>query len=486
MKKILALMLCLMMISGVVPAQAKTVEEWLEGFDTGEIWFGEDFHYDITDEEACWELLQKPITILDADQREAIYPREYPDGPKVNNDKLGGFINGASAAVHVLGEDEDGWTLIEGIDYYNRVIRGYVRTRLLKTVTPNEKYGIIIDKLTQRLYVFIDGELWDSCLVSTGLPNDSQPYNETAAGEYLICSWVGDFDSEGMICATALRFNGGDMIHEVPHKIGYDGSRIYERWEALLGQRASHGCIRTQRMATEKGLNARWLWDNLKRGTKVVIWDDAGRLMPYPDDSRQLFYNPVGGQNYHADQRCSSVRDKYLPLTAFTYGELDTGDYRSLTPCTKCQPVKRKSVIAAGNLERGVITQEEYEATLVPIPYPADDMQVYYNPNNGKYFHSDERCSSVKERYLPLTGFDYAQLDTGSFAALKPCPYCDTIYRKAEIDQMNIDMGISPERLAQLTPPEPQQSEPPASVEAPVVITEAAPNDVEVSITIKE
>ena len=96
-------------------ASAKTVEEWLEGFETGETWFGEDFAYDITDEEeACWELLQRPITVLDAGQREEIYPRVTPGGEKVNDDKLGGFINGASAAVHVLGEDEDGWTAHRG------------------------------------------------------------------------------------------------------------------------------------------------------------------------------------------------------------------------------------------------------------------------------------------------------------------------------------------------------------------------------------
>ena len=151
-QRTIALALTLLSLFACLPAaQAKTVEEWLEGFETGEVWFGEDFPYDITDEEACWELLQKPITILDAGQREEIYPRVSPDGKKVNSDKLGGFINGASAAVHVLGEDEDGWTLIEGIDYYDRVIRGYVRTWLLKQVTPNNKYGIIIDKATQRL-----------------------------------------------------------------------------------------------------------------------------------------------------------------------------------------------------------------------------------------------------------------------------------------------------------------------------------------------
>ena len=352
-QRTIALALTLLSLFACLPAaQAKTVEEWLEGFETGEVWFGEDFPYDITDEEACWELLQKPITILDAGQREEIYPRVSPDGKKVNSDKLGGFINGASAAVHVLGEDEDGWTLIEGIDYYNRVIRGYVRTRLLKTVEPNDKYGVIIDKLTQRLYVFIDGKLWDSCLISTGLPNDEQPYNETAAGEYLICSWVGDFDSEGMICATALRFNGGDMIHEVPHKINYDGTKSYWRWEAMLGQKASHGCVRTQKNPTEKGLNARWLWDNLKRGTKVIVWDDDGRTLPYPDDSTELYYNPNGGSSYHSTARCKSVRDKFLPLTAFTYGQLDEGSFAKLAPCPHCSPARRRDVIDEINQER--------------------------------------------------------------------------------------------------------------------------------------
>lgn len=283
------------MLGGLPRASAKTVEEWLEGFETGETWFGEDFAYDITDEEACWELLQRPITVLDAGQREEIYPRVTPGGEKVNDDKLGGFINGASAAVHVLGEDEDGWTLIEGLDYYNRVIRGYVKTSLLKTVTPNDKYGVIIDKLTQRLYVFIDGKLWSSCSVSTGLPNDEQPYNETAAGEYLIVSWVGDFDSEGMICGMALRFNGGDMIHEVPHVLNADGTKSYSRWEALLGQKASHGCVRTQRRANEDGLNAQWLWDNLKRNTKVLVWDDQGPQNALPGRRFGIVLQPGGG-----------------------------------------------------------------------------------------------------------------------------------------------------------------------------------------------
>ena len=482
LKRCAALMLLsALMLGGLPRASAKTVEEWLEGFETGETWFGEDFAYDITDEEACWELLQRPITVLDAGQREEIYPRVTPGGEKVNDDKLGGFINGASAAVHVLGEDEDGWTLIEGLDYYNRVIRGYVKTSLLKTVTPNDKSGVIIDKLTQRLYVFIDGKLWSSCSVSTGLPNDEQPYNETAAGEYLIVSWVGDFDSEGMICGMALRFNGGDMIHEVPHVLNADGTKSYSRWEALLGQKASHGCVRTQRRANEDGLNAQWLWDNLKRNTKVLVWDDKGRKMPYPDDDLELFYNPEGGQYYHADAYCSSVRDQYLPLTGFTYAELETPAYKELEPCLTCQPPRAKSEIAKENLERGAITEEEYLAALTPIPYPDDALELYYNPDGGQYYHSTANCSSVKDRFLPLTGFTYGELDTGSFAKLTPCPYCSPVQRKAEIDEENRAMGLTtPQSTSQ------QASASAEEEEAQAVPAMADMDETEVHIQIKD
>lgn len=369
-QRIAAFLLTALLLLALLPstAGAKTVEEWLEGFRTGKDWFGDETDYDITNEEACWELLQKPITVLDVDETAFVYPLVEPGGKKVNNDKLGGFINGASAAVHVLGEDEDGWTLIEGLDYYNRIIKGYVKTRLLKTVTPNEKYGVIIDKLTQRLYVFIDGKLWSSCSVSTGLPNDQQPYNETAAGEYVMISWSGGFDSEGMFCDMAIRFNSGDKIHLVPCRILADGTKDFSRWEKLLGQKASHGCVRTARLANEDGLNMAWIWNNLKLRTKVVIWDDGGRMQPYPDDSLELYYNPDGGSYYHSSQNCGSVRSKYLPLTAFTYGELETGIYAKLDPCPYCTPVQRKSVIDEQNIARGATTQEELDANATPAP----------------------------------------------------------------------------------------------------------------------
>ena len=368
-KRMIALLIISVLFTMAFPfaASAKTLEEWLEGYDVGDVWFGEDFAYDITDTEACWELLMQPITVLDVGQTESVYPLDAPNGNKVNTDKLGGYINGASAAVHVLSEDVDGWTLIEGIDYYNRVIRGYVKTSLLKEVTPNEHYGIIVDKLTQQLYVFIDGELFSSCAVSTGLPNDNQPYNETAAGEYLLISMSGGFDAEGMWCDMAIRFNNGDKMHLVPGVFLADGGLDYSSYEPLLGSKASHGCIRVARIANEDGLNMRWIWETMRPEVnsgnypKLLIWDDWGREIAYPDDDMLLYYNPDGGQNYHSDEYCSAVRDKYLPLTSFTYAELDAGFYATLTPCPYCTTVQRKAEIDLDNLNRGAITQAEYD-----------------------------------------------------------------------------------------------------------------------------
>ena len=105
-----------------------------------------------------------------------------------------------------------------------------------------------------------------------------------------------------------------------------------------MGQKASHGCIRVARIANEDGLNMDWLWDNLKSDIIPALSQDAssgttaGREVPYPDDDMLLYYNPNGGQNYHSDEYCSAVKDKYLPLTAFTYGELDNEPLRRPDP----------------------------------------------------------------------------------------------------------------------------------------------------------
>ena len=235
---------------------------------------------------------------------------------------------------------------------WNKFVTGYLKESQLKTYTPRTDYGMVVDKLTQKLYIFKDGALFTTLAVSTGLYNERQPYNETRSGEFLIISRTGDFKSDNLICAKALRFNGGDLLHEVPHVLNADGSKNYKNCEPKLGTRASHGCIRVQRLKNAESINMTWIWNNIKVGTKMVVWEDyQGRQIPVPKDDTPLYYNANGGSNYHSTANCNGVKEKYLPLTAFTYGELDTGDYADLTVCSYCYPPLRKGEIEQINQE---------------------------------------------------------------------------------------------------------------------------------------
>jgi len=59
-------------------------------------------------------------------------------------------------------------------------------------------------------------------------------------------------------------------------------------------------------------------------------------ITPVPPPETRLYFNPDNGKKYHADQNCSSVNSKYLPLGGFfLYGDLK--DYlKSYEPCLVC------------------------------------------------------------------------------------------------------------------------------------------------------
>ena len=320
-------------------------------------------------EAAIWEIMMQPITVIDGkDQRDVYQLRKTPDNSK-QKDNVVGEITYTSQGVHILETRDDGWTLVEaynssygpdcasrrGYGVTDELIQGYVKTSLLKTISPRTDYALLIDKCEQRMYIFSEGHCIGSLLVSTGLNNAKQSWNETPSGEFLMVSRMGGFAAGNLWCAYGMRVNGGCAIHEVPYIGNADtpaDRRDYSSTVKQLGQKASHGCIRVQKAANEQGQNIKWLWDNIKVNTKVLIWDDTGRSRPYPaSDDYELYYNPNGGQYYHENQYCPSVKSRFLPLTAFTYGELDTGSFAKLTPCPKCATIMRKSQIDAMNAE---------------------------------------------------------------------------------------------------------------------------------------
>ncbi len=342
--------------------------------------------YDLSNPEhqrAIWALMMQPITVLDVGQTEHVYPTNQPGiDRKPYAENTAGELHGQSQGVHVLEEDADGdgYVLIES--YSNdgtktensfmesidaKRIQGYVKKSLLKTVTPSDRYALLVDKLRQKLYIFEDGQIIGDLDVSTGLNNDEQPYNETPAGEFITVSKVGLFVSGTMRADYAIRINGGTLLHEVPYRFGADGTtKMYAEFEDELGKKASHGCIRIQRRKNAQGQNMAWLWNHLEGETKVFIWDDQGRDLPAPDlpaADMPLYRNPDGGSNYHTDAYCSGVKDKFLPLTGdFTYGQLDEEPFSSLTPCPYCGAPKRKEVL----YERYVAEAEQIGAVIPP------------------------------------------------------------------------------------------------------------------------
>ena len=318
---------------------------------------------DIVDEKAVWAMLTSPITVADIDMNKQTVVYAEPD----ENSEGIGMLTGQSQGVHVLETLDNGWTKIETystsfhdskVKNFNAFVTGYVPSKKLKTVQVNQKYGIIIDKLTQRLYFFMDGHLETSLAVSTGKYNPSakkqQPYNETRSGEFLIIyTKTGSLNDEdsGMVCSFALKFNAADYIHEVPHKKNADGTKNFRGFEEILGSRASHGCIRVQAKKNADGYNMSVLANLIKKRkdkncVKLVIWEDyQGRQVTIPDDDTPLYYNPKGGTYYHAVDSCASIKKKFLPLAAFTFGELDEEPYSKLKACPYCMPTPRRAFL---------------------------------------------------------------------------------------------------------------------------------------------
>ena len=336
----------------------------------------------LDDEEAVWGMLTAPVTVLDINMNKQTVLYAEPD----ESGEAIGMVTGQSQALHVLEQYDNGWSLVETystsfhdskVKNFNAFVTGYIQTKKLKQVKVNQNYGIIIDKLTQRLYLFKDGHLETSLAVSTGKYNPKakkqQPYNETRSGEYLIIytktGALRDEDS-GMVCSYALKFNAADYIHEVPHKKNADGTLNYRGFEEILGKRASHGCIRVQAKKNSQGYNMKVLADLIKKRKdkaciKLVIWEDyQGRQVQIPDDDTPLYYNPNKGTMYHAVAECDSVKKSVRPLTAFTYGELEDEQFSKLTACPYCMPTPRRAVLEE-------INQEHMEAS------PGDVMSVY-------------------------------------------------------------------------------------------------------------
>ena len=327
---------------------------------------------ELGDEQTLWQAMMQPITILDDGKhtaKQTYLLRKAPD-MSTERENVIGEVTYKSQGVHVLSVTEDGWAQVEvyntsygdayrksrgrqGYGVTAEKLTGYVQAEVLKQVTPRDDYALIIDKMNQTMYIFEKGKMTGTLLVSTGLNNREQAWNETPAGEFLIVSKTGGFWAGNLYCDMGLLLNNGCLIHEVPSVVYESGLHDYSSTEPRLGHKASHGCIRVQRKENKQGQSMKWLWNHLKTNTRVFVWDDTTRYTEYPDDDTVLYYNTVGGSRYHTTPNCSSVNKRYWPLAPFHYGELTFAPYNELTPCATCSAPQRPETIYKSNLKNG-------------------------------------------------------------------------------------------------------------------------------------
>lgn len=120
------------------------------------------------------------------------------------------------------------------------------------------------------------------------------------------------------------------------------------------------------------------------RPEKIEEWNHkyASDHIIYTDD--------LDGAYYHWSAFCTLYDKECLPLNI----QKNTGnDSSCLLPCPEC-------------VEK------------------AQNPTLYYNPSGGKSYHINQMCSSVNKRYLPLTAFEYRELNTAPYASLKACTKC--------------------------------------------------------------
>lgn len=65
-----------------------------------------------------------------------------------------------------------------------------------------------------------------------------------------------------------------------------------------------------------------------------------------------------------------------------------------------------------------------------PTPTPSAKTKLYYNKDGGKKYHADPNCSSVAQKYQPLSGsFTYKDLNKSPYTRLEPCAVCSAPHR---------------------------------------------------------
>lgn len=118
---------------------------------------------------------------------------------------------------------------------------------------------------------------------SSGRAGHETPLGEFKTSDYYKWRLMVD----GTYGQYAVRFNGSILFHSVPYFSRSGGDLEWDQYN-LLGEAASLGCVRLT------CADAKWIYDNCKFGTEVIVYDDADNPGPLgkPTEVKVAATNP--------------------------------------------------------------------------------------------------------------------------------------------------------------------------------------------------
>lgn len=130
-------------------------------------------------------------------------------------------------------------------------------------------YVIMVNRAANCVTVYEKTENGDVVPVRAFICSCGREGHETPLGVFKTSNY---YDWRLMVDGSyghyAVRFNRGIMFHSIPYYTKNAGDMEWEQYN-LLGQAASLGCVRLT------CADAKWIYDNCKAGTEVMVYDDA-------------------------------------------------------------------------------------------------------------------------------------------------------------------------------------------------------------------
>lgn len=138
-----------------------------------------------------------------------------------------------------------------------------------KAADTRPDYVLYVNKALNCVTVKQQGEEGELIPVKAMVCSCGQEEGDTPEGTFRTSSY---YMWRKMVDATygryAVRFNGSILFHSVPYLKPSPDTLEWEEYNKL-GESASLGCVR---LSVE---DAKWIYDNCKRGTTVVVYSDA-------------------------------------------------------------------------------------------------------------------------------------------------------------------------------------------------------------------